>query len=97
MLCKKRPPDSALRLGPLNQSTLGMVYFDELVGLHRRGQLDTSESLGDPGTLVAGLTMPETAESVCQSTVSTFDRQDEDELEMVTSECLNGMCFLASK
>lgn len=29
--------------------------------------------------------------------VSTFDRQDEDELEVVTSECLNGMCFLASK
>ena len=29
--------------------------------------------------------------------VSTFDRQDEDELVMVTSECLNGMCFLASK
>ena len=29
--------------------------------------------------------------------VSTFDRQDEDELMMATSECLNGMCFLASK
>eukprot|EP00903_Cladosiphon_okamuranus_P009129 g8722.t1 len=30
-------------------------------------------------------------------TLSTFDRHDEDELEMVTSECLNGMCFLACK
>ncbi|CAM9935349.1 unnamed protein product [Ectocarpus sp. 4 AP-2014] len=31
------------------------------------------------------------------SQISTFDRRDEDDLVTATSECLNGMCFLASK
>lgn len=33
----------------------------------------------------------------CLKTDTVFDRRDEDELVMATSECLDGMCFLASK